>query len=403
LKRNLEIGRTESHASPPRPSDIDPQRYEDFLQSQQNQQNVAQLSGINNQWGPPGAIPPPPPSGQHRPPYPPPPPPQHPQHPARRSPDLPKGAPYGQPPPAGYSNGSSGYRPPPGATLVIVKRGNSPPPLLSYGYEARPPMGEPPHQGYRGHDEMSHRPPIPPPSQAYHSPRQHERDLHGPPVSGGPYPPPASRSPVSTYSRGRSPPPSGPISQHGPPPDVKPLVDQGPPISPSGSSHNVQLAPLQSVRSPQTNIPQTTIPPLPRNDAPAYPPPPHEPKRTREWEDTDYNRAESRSSSHSRIEQPVHHEERRTSNEERPRSHDPTPRPRSPLVSPRSTEPSYAPPPPPQEHRSPPTRMDVDSPSTAEKAPEPRPVPKPEEPEKMQVDEDKRPEAEAPARAMEGG
>jgi general transcriptional corepressor CYC8 len=396
LKRNLETGRSDG-PPPPRPSDIDPQRYEDFLQSQANQQQAAQLQGLSgNQWGPPAQGPPPQgPPNQHRPMHQPPPQ-QHPQYPPRRSPDQLKSAPYSHPP-SSYSNGSSGYGRQPTAPPVTIKRGSSPVPP-QYGYDARPPMGEPPqHQGYPRHDEMSHRPPHP---QSYSSPRQHERDMGGPMT----YPPPASRSPVSYSNRGRSPPSApAPISQHGPPPDVKPIMDQGPPPSP-GDSHNVQLAPLQSMRSPQPNIPS-----VPRNDAAAYPPlNDAAPKR---WEsERDYSRAESsRSSPHTRVEEQrppqERHEEHRLSppqqqQQQSSRSHDPTPRPRSPLISPRTTtEPSYIS--PPVERKSPlvgSSRMEIDSP---EEKVDKRSASGGDEGDKMQIEEDKRPEVEAPARAME--
>jgi general transcriptional corepressor CYC8 len=393
LKRNLETGRNDG-PPPPRPSDIDPQRYEDFLQNQANQQNVAQLQGMQQNWGPPPSSAPPP--NQHRTVHQPPPH-QPTPYPPRRSPDQPKAIPYSHPPPppSSYSNGNSGYgrpAPPP----VSVKRGSSPPPP-SFGYESRPPMNEPP-LNYPRHDEMTHRPPHLPPSQNYVSPRQHERELVGPGGIGGSFPPPPTRSPISSYpSRNRSPPP--PISQHGPPPDVKPILDQGLPASPS-NSHGTHLAPLQSIRSPGP----TTIPPLPRNDAAAYPLPP-DPIQKREWDrdrEREYNREPSRASPHSRIE-PAQLDERRRSqerlDERRPspqqaRSHGPTPpRPRSPLISPRTTEPSY--PSAPSERKSPLSvaRMDVDSPQ--------RHNPHGEEPEKMQVEEDRRPEPEAPARSMD--
>jgi general transcriptional corepressor CYC8 len=393
LKRNLETGRNDG-PPPPRPSDIDPQRYEDFLQNQANAQNAAQLQGMQNSWGP-AAGSGVPPSGSHRTTHQPPPP-QHSQYPPRRSPDQLKTAPYSHPPASSYSNGSSGYGRPP-APPVTIKRGSSPPPP-SYGYDARPPMGDPmQHQGYQRHDEMSHRPPHLPSTQTFVSPRQHERELGG--HVGGSYPPPATRSPISYPNRNRSPPGPTPISQHGPPPDVKPMLDQGPPVSP-GHSHNVQLAPLQSIRSPQSNIP-----PVPRNDAAAYPPP-SEPgqKRSRDW-DGDFNRGDSsRSSPHSRVDS-THHEERRASQErqeerrhspQHPKSHDPAPRARSPLISPRTTEPSYI---PAAEHKSPTatSRMEIDSPPDKLD----RGAVHGEESEKMQIEEDKLPEPEAPARAME--
>lgn len=393
LKRNLETGRNDG-PPPPRPSDIDPQRYEDFLQSQANQQQAAQLQGLSgNPWGP-APQPPPPQANQHRPMHQPPPPPQHPQYPPRRSPDQLKSAPYSHPPPSSYPNGSSGYGRPPAAPPVTIKRGSSPIPP-QYGYDGRPPVSEPPqHQAYPRHDEMSHRPHP----QGYPSPRQHDREIGGPMGMGGSYPPSASRSPISYSNRGRTPPlPSGPppISQHGPPPDVKPIMDQGPPVSP-GHSHNIQLAPLQSIRSPQPNIP-----PVPRNDAAAYPP--LSDTVTKRWEpERDYGRGESsRSSPHARVEEhrisQERHDERRPSP---PRSHDPTPRPRSPLISPRTTtEPSYVA--ITSERRSPPggsSRMEIDSP--VEKV-ERRSASGGDEGDKMQVEDDKRPEVEAPARVME--
>ena len=397
LKRNLETGRNDG-PPPPRPSDIDPQRYEDFLQSQANQQQAAQLQGLSaNQWGPPPAPPQAPPQSQHRQMHQPPPQ-QHPQYPPRRSPDQLKSAPYVHPPPSSYPNGSSGYGRPPAAPPVTIKRGSSPIPP-QYGYDARPPMGEPPqHQAYLRHDEVAPRPPH---SQSYASPRQHEREIGGPMGMGGSYPPPASRSPISYSNRGRSPPSaSAPISQHGPPPDVKPIMDQGPPVSP-GNSHNVTLAPLQSIRSPQP----PNIPPVPRNDIAAYPPPSDTaPKR---WDsERDYARVESsRSSPHSRAEEhrtsQERHEDRRSSPQQPPsRSQDRTPRPRSPLISPRTTtEPSYIP--APVERKSPPvgsSRMEIDSPVGKI---ERRSASRGDEGEKMQIEEDKRPEVEAPARAME--
>jgi len=405
LKRNIETGRNEG-PPPPRPSDIDPQRYEDFLQNQANAQSNAQFQTVQSQsggppvWGanaaPGGASAAPPPRGQpvhHT---------QHSQYPPRRSPDQLKTAPYSHPPPSGYSNGSSGYGRPAPVPPVSIKRGSSPGPP-PYAYDARPPMNEPPHQSYPRHDELSHRPHLPP-TQTYVSPRQHERELGPGGIGGsGPFPPPASRSPVSYSSRGRSPPPPAPISQHGPPPDVKPALDQGPPISPT-NSHNVQLAPLQSIRSPR----QTNIPPVPRNDTgyalPSEPSPANQ-ARKREWE-SDYGRGgSSRSSPHSRPE-PAHaeerlisqdrHEERRPSPQQ-PKSHDPTPpRARSPLVSPRTAEPAYAPP----ERHSPagPQRMEIDSPNEKK---EKRSASHGDEMEEMQVEEDKRPEVEAPARTMD--
>lgn len=405
LKRNIETGRNEG-PPPPRPSDIDPQRYEDFLQNQANAQSNAQFQTVQSQsggppvWGanaaPGGASAAPPPRGQpvhHT---------QHSQYPPRRSPDQLKTAPYSHPPPSGYSNGSSGYGRPAPVPPVSIKRGSSPGPP-PYAYDARPPMNEPPHQSYPRHDELSHRPHLPP-TQTYVSPRQHERELGPGGIGGsGPFPPPASRSPVSYSSRGRSPPPPAPISQHGPPPDVKPALDQGPPISPT-NSHNVQLAPLQSIRSPR----QTNIPPVPRNDTgyalPSEPSPANQ-TRKREWE-SDYGRGgSSRSSPHSRPE-PAHaeerlisqdrHEERRPSPQQ-PKSHDPSPpRARSPLVSPRTAEPAYAPP----ERHSPagPQRMEIDSPNEKK---EKRSTSHGDEMEKMQVEEDKRPEVEAPARTMD--
>jgi general transcriptional corepressor CYC8 len=360
LKRNLETGRNDG-PPPPRPSDIDPQRYEDFLQSQANQQNVAQLQGMTqsqsqsqsqSQWGGSAGAPPPP---QHRPMHQQPPP-HNTQYPPRRSPDQMKTAPYSHAPPAGYSNGSSGYgRPPPGPP-VNIKRGSSPP----YGYEARPPI-DPQHQGYPRHDDMPPRPAHLP--QNYVSPRQHEREIGGSGGHGGSYPPPASRSPVSYSHRGRSPPASAPFSQHGVPPDVKPILDQGPPISPS-NSHNIQLAPLQSSRSPQQNIP-----PVPRNDIAAYPPPSDPaPKR---WEERDYARESSRTSPHPRVDElrtnQEHPEERHPTSSPHHKSHDPTPRPRSPLISPRTTEPSYHPPAPAEQKTTPGSRMDVDPPHGVEK------------------------------------
>src|SRR5277367_4300265 len=143
LKRNLETGRNDG-GPPPRPSDIDPQRYEDFLQSQVNQQNMAQLQGMTgtqqappSQWGQPNAsasVPPP----SHQRPMHQQPPPQHSQYPPRRSPDQLKSGPYSHPPPSSYSNGSSGYgRLPPSAPPVTIKRGSSPIPPPSYGYETR--------------------------------------------------------------------------------------------------------------------------------------------------------------------------------------------------------------------------------------------------------------------------
>ena len=179
LKRNLETGRNDG-PPPPRPSDIDPQRYEDFLQSQANQQNVAQLQGMTqsqsqSQWGGMSGSTGGPPPPQHRPMHQQQPP-QHTQYPPRRSPDQMKTATYSHPPPSGYSNGNSGYgRPPPGPP-VTIKRGTSPPP---YGYDGRPPM-EPQHQGYPRHDDMPPRPAHGP--QNYVSPRQHEREIGG---SGG--------------------------------------------------------------------------------------------------------------------------------------------------------------------------------------------------------------------------
>ena len=407
LKRNLETGRNDG-GPPPRPSDIDPQRYEDFLQSQVNQQNMAQLQGMTgtqqapSQWGPPSAPASAPPPTHQRPMHQQPPP-QHSQYPPRRSPDQLKSGPYSHPPPSSYSNGSSGYgRLPPTAPPVNVKRGSSPIPPPSYGYETRPPMDAPPHQhGYSRMDEGSHR-------QSYVSPRQHERELG--PSGMGSYPPPASRSPVAySSSRGRSPPPPHAYSQHGPPPDVKPIMDQGPPISPGAGNNNVQLAPLQSIRSPQLNIP-----PVPRNDAAAYPPPgeslPGGPKR---WDnERDYPRPShhpgERSSSHSRVdEHRVSHdrpsEERRPSPPPPPKPHDQPSRSRSPLISPRTTtEPSYV---PEQVERKSPvsggaggSRMDVDSPGEKRDRSASRGE---EAAEKMQIEEDKRPEVEAPARAME--
>ena len=406
LKNNLDTGRNEG-PSPPRPSDIDPQRYEDFLQNQVNQQQAAALQGMSggiaNAWGPGGApaVPPPQHRQMHQPP-----PPQHPQYTPRRSPDQLKSAPYSHPS-SSYSNGSSGYGRPPAAPPVTIKRGSSPVPS-PYSYDTRPPMGEPPHQGYPRHDDMSHRPPHLPPS--YASPRQHDREIGGPGgMSGGSFPPPASRSPIS-YSNRRSPPPSGPpsISQHGPPPDVKPIMDQGPPVSPD-NSHNVQLAPLQSIRSPQPS----NIPPVPRNDAAVYPPPSD--IIPRRWEgEREYGRdRESTARESSRSSPRDRGEERRTSQErpgerrpspqQPPKSHDPTPRPRSPLISPRTTtEPTYIPPPPAAaERKSSPSgsRMEVDSP---EEKPERQPASRGEEDvEKMQIEDDIRPEVEAPARAME--
>ena len=399
LKRNLETGRNDG-GPPPRPSDIDPQRYEDFLQAQVNQQSMAQLQGMTgtqqapSQWGPPsGGASAPPPSHQRQmhqqPPL------QHSQYPPRRSPDQLKSGPYSHPPPSGYPNGSGGYgRIPPSAPPVNIKRGSSPIPP-PYGYETRPPMDAPPHQhGYSRLDEGSHR-------QNYVSPRQHDRELG--PSGMGSYPLPASRSPVTySSSRGRSPPPHS-YSQHGPPPDVKPIMDQGP-VSPGGNNNNVQLAPLQSIRSPQLNIP-----PVPRNDAAAYPPPseplPGGPKR---WDnERDYPRLPQpteRSSSRSRVDEhraaQDRPDERRPSPPQPSKSHDPTPRPRSPLISPRTTtEPSYVP--EPLERKSPVSgsgsRMDIDSPHDKHD----RSASRGDETEKMQIEEDKRPEAEAPARAME--
>lgn len=400
LKRNMETGRNDG-PPPPRPSDIDPQRYEDFLQNQANAQSNQQLYHITQQnpganaWGPPPSVAPPPPVPRGQPLHQMPP--QHSQHPPpppRRSPDQLKSAPYSHPP-SSYSNGGSGYgRPPPGPP-VTVKRGSSPGP---YGYDARAPTEPLHHQGYAPrHEEMSHRPPhIPPSSQSYVSPRPHEREIGGP--GPAPYPPPAPRSPISYSSHPRSPLPPAPIAQHGPPPDVKPILDQGPPVSPgtSTSSHNVQLAPLNPTRSPPANIPS-----VPRNDTAAYPPPREPSPGQKRWEEREYNRAESsRASPHSR---PA--EERRVSQDrgERPsppKTHEVPPvRPQSPLVSPRTAEPSYPPPPaernsPPQEARS--SRMEVDSPRV-----ERRSSSRGHDVEKMQVEEDKRPEIEAPARVMD--
>jgi glucose repression mediator protein len=401
LKRNIETGRNDG-PPPPRPSDIDPQRYEDFLQSQQNQQNQQQLQSFPSSWGPtagPGGAP----ISQHRgQPMHQPPPPQHPQYPPRRSPDQLKTVPYTHPPPSNYPNGSSGYVRPPPAPPISVKRGSSPSP---YGYD-RPPMSDPPHHSYPRHEEM-HRHHAPP-TQSYASPRQHERDLGGPGGIGGsaPFPPPASRSPVY-YNRVRSPPPQAPMAQHGPPPEVKPALDQGPPPSP-GNSHNVQLAPLHHGNSPPTTRSPQNIPPVPRNDAAAYPLP-SEPKR-REWE-TEYNRGESSRSPHPRVDSirpeehriSQEHQERRAPSQDRRASpHPHPPRPRSPLISPRTAEPSYVPPVP-VDHKSPSgevpgTKMEIDSPGDKS---DPLPPSRNEEPEKMQIEEDQRPEVEAPARAME--
>lgn len=392
LKRNLETGRNDGPL-PPRPSDIDPQRYEDFLQSQANQQSNQQLYSISqqnpaNSWGPPSSAAPPPPVHRGQPMHQPMPP-QHaqhpppPQHPPRRSPDQMKATPYSHPPPS-YSNGSSGYGRPPPAPPVSVKRGSSPAP---YGYDARAPTEPLHHQGYGPrHDEMSHRPPHLPPTQSYVSPRSHERELGGP--GAAPYPPLPSRSPVSYNSRPRSPLPPAPISQHGPPPDVKPILDQGPPVSPGTStSSHTQLAPIQSNRSPQS------IPPVPRNDAAAYPPPPpsNEPSPgQKRWDERDYNRGSepSRTSPHAR------------SGEDRqePPRHEPpppalAPRQRSPLISPRTAEPPFSSVPP--ERKSPPGRMEVDEKGDR------RSLSREHEAEKMHVEEDKRPEAEAPARMVE--
>jgi glucose repression mediator protein len=400
LKRNMETGRNDG-PPPPRPSDIDPQRYEDFLQSQQNQQNQQQLQSIPNAWGPspgPGG----PPTSQHRGQPMHQPPPQHSQYPPRRSPDQLKTVPYSHPPASSYPNGNSGYGRPPPTQSVSIKRGTSPPP---YGYDNRPPMSEPPHQGYQRHDDM-HRHHLPT-TQTYASPRQHERDLGGPGGIGGsaPFPPPASRSPVSYYSRGRTP-PQAPVAQHGPPPDVKPALDQGPPISPN-NGYNVQLAPLHHANSPPSVRSPQNIPPVPRNDAAAYPPP-NEPPKRREWE-SDYNRGESSRSPHPRIDStrpeerrtPQEHQERRAPSQDRRVSPIP-PQPRSPLVSPRTAEPSYVPPVPAERHspsgESRGTKMEVDSPG--EKS-ERRPPSRNEEPEKMHIEEDKRPEVEPPARVME--
>jgi len=402
LKSVLETGRNDNSA-PPRPEDIDPQRYEDFVQGQQNSLQLSQLNHmggpITNQWGPnanagPASSAPPPPIAQRS--MHPQQPPQQPPYPPRRSPDQMKGTPYSHPhqtyPNGGSSYGRSGPAPP-----VTVKRGSSPPPPPSYGYDSRPPIGDPSHQGHQRHDDMVHRPP--PIHQGYSSPRQHDRDIGGPVGMGGSsFPPVASRSPISTYNRPRSPPPFA-VSQQGPPPDVKPLMDQGPPISPGGA-HNIQLAPLQSVRSPPTNIP-----PVPRNDAAPYPPM-SEPPKPWEPEPRDYPRLElSRTSPRPRPEERLPSQDRL---EERrpspapppPPSHEPAPRPRSPLISPRTTEPSYIPGPPPV-HKSPPAggmKMEIDSP--ADRA-DHRSVSRGNEAEKMHVEEDKRPEAEAPARVMD--
>jgi general transcriptional corepressor CYC8 len=399
LKSVLETGRNDS-GPPPRPEDIDPQRYEDFVQGQQHSLQQSQLSQVAgpmpNQWGPnPGAAPSsgaPPinPRSMH-----PQQPPQQPPYPPRRSPDHMKPTPYSHP--QSYSNAGGSYTRPGPAPPGTGKRGSSPPPPPPYGYDSRPPISELQHQGYQRHDDMGHRPP--PIHQGYASPRQHDRDIGGPGGMGSSYPPPASRSPISTYNRPRSPPQPHPVSQHGPPPDVKPSMDQGPPISPGGT-HNIQLAPLQGVRSPPTNIPS-----VPRNDTIPFPPMNEAPKRW-EPEPRDYPRPDL-----SRTSPRLRPEDQRRPSQDRPEerrpsppqpqhpSHDPTPRPRSPLISPRT---SYLPgPPPAPERKSPPgssMKMDIDPP--ADKG-DHRHVLHGDEGEKMHVEEDKRPEAEAPARAMD--
>src|SRR5947199_2910530 len=115
LKRNLQTGRNDG-PPPPRPTDIDPQRYEDFLQTQANAVAAAQLQTLQRPWEGPApprsAVPPPqqPPPSQHRAMHQPPPAP-HSQYPQRRSPDQLKTAPYSHP--QSYSNGGGGYGRPP--------------------------------------------------------------------------------------------------------------------------------------------------------------------------------------------------------------------------------------------------------------------------------------------------